>query len=414
VKLQIRHNLTEQELKKAIVSLAAGGGGEEQVIKALQRSVCSCEGPKEPRDPATRELFHRFRGEYQRARKDILRIIARLIASVSPKGLHKALPSTPLTKAQIRAIQQAIRDRFELIAAQLQDDYEPDPDLLLRWQENEWVAPNVTPEDFALTVRPEDRYIRNAFVFGRLHQAVEGGGSYADIMRRAMTLPLTKPDLQAIAVAEQQTANYITALGDDVAKAAGEIIAAQHRQTIRDMAVDFHARKLRARVLDEDAKRELGLDIPERTVDTWQGFKSELHQVMEDKSRDWDRVAYYEIHDAKGQGQALGIIEELGPKKLVYKMPLPTACPQCKHLYLEDDGTPRLFQIDQLAGWGNNVGRKPHPIKGGQVVPGGRPDGAETLMPVTGQTHPFCQCLGVYPFTGHEPWASAKRNNAKV
>lgn len=413
MKLQVRHNLTADELHKAVVSLAASGGIEERVVQALQKAACDCTGPREPRDPATRELFHRFRGEYARARKDILRAVARVFASDSPTGLHKALLTTPLSKAQIRAIQQAIRDRFEFIAAQLQDDYEPPQELLERWKGNGWVDEGVTAEDFALTVRPEDRYIRNAFVFGRLHQALEAGGSYDEIMRMALSMPLLKPDLHAIAIAEQQTANYITALGDDVAKAAGEIIAAQHRQTIRDMAVDFHARKLRARVLDEDKKRELGLDIPERTVDTWQGFKSELHQVMEDKSRDWDRVAYYEIHDAKGQGQALGIIEELGPKKLVYRIPLPTACPQCKHLFLEEDGTPRLFQIDQLAGWGNNVGRKPHPVKGGQVVPGGRPDGAETLKPVAGLVHPWCSCLPPTPYTGHEPWAAAKKNNAK-
>jgi hypothetical protein len=407
MKLSLRHNLTDDELTKALSGLVESAGIGEELVKALTKAACSCESPKEPKDKAMVPLFQLFRDEYRKAVLDIRRGISRITAT---QAMEKATaPSKPLTKDQVRRIQQAIRDRFELIAAQMQDDFEPAPEILLRWQQEGLISRDILPADFAATVAPEQRLIRNAFVFGRLHQALEVGRSYEEVLQLALGMPLKAPDLHAIAIAEQQTANYITALGDDLAKDAGGIFARFNRQMVQQMAIDYHGQRLTARVLDEQAKRDLGMPIPKKIVDTWQGFKSELHHAMDDKSRDWDRVAFYELHDVKSQGQAMQIMEELGPKKMVYKMPLPTACPQCKHLYLDEDGTPRLFPVDQMATWGNNVGRKPHPVKGGKVVPGGRGDGAETLKPVTGQIHPWCSCLGPYPYTGFEPWAEQKR-----
>lgn len=159
------------------------------------------------------------------------------------------------------------------------------------------------------------------------------------------------------------------------------------------MAIDFHDRKLKRTVLDREEKEALGEEIPDRYVENWQQFKSELHQTMTDKSRDWDRVAYTELTDAQKQGQAMRLLEDGNVDKLVYKVPLPTACAQCKHLYLMPDGeTPRLFKLSELINNGTNHNRKPHPIKGGKVKAGGRGDGQETLKAVAGTIHPWCQC----------------------
>lgn len=322
--------------------------------------------------------------------------------------------SQPLSKEDISELLQVIRDRFQLVAAQIQGDYQPPQDLLSRWQAEGWIAPDVTPQDFALAVGTEGRIIHNAFTFGRAWQAVEQGGSFAEIMKLAATMPLLTPDVHAIAIAEQQTANYITALGDDTAKLAGEIIAERNRTIIRNMAIDFHEQRLQAKVLDRQAKIDAGIAIPERQVNTWQGFSSELYHAMDDKSRDWDRVAFFEITDAQKQGQAMQILEQHGPKQLVYKMPLPTACAQCKHLYLEEDGTPRIFDLAELVGNGMNIGRKAHPVRSGEVVPGGREDGQETLKAVAGLIHPWCACLGPFPFTGYEPWYLQKKNRGNA
>jgi hypothetical protein len=402
VNLTAQHNLTDAELVKALAGLATSEGIAEPLGHALLKAAACCE-PKEPREPAMIELFHRLRSEYNHAVRDLREALRH------PPGLEKALHRTPLTKEQLGRIQQAIRDRFQLVAAQMQEDVAPDAGQIERWQSEGWIAPDVTPQSFAMTVRPEDRYVRNAFVFGRLQQALEAGTGYDEILHLALTLPLRAPDRYAIAIAETQTANYITALGDDLAKEAGAILARQARETIRQMAVDFHSQKLQAKVLDVEAKQALGFSTESRTVDTWQGFKSELYHAFDDKARDWDRVAYFELQDAKGQGVAMAIIEESGPKRLVYRMPLPTACPQCKFLFLEEDGTPRLFPAEQLLGNCNNIGRKPYPVKGGVVIEGIRPDGAEGYQPVSGQVHCWCSCSNIRPYTGYEPWAMVKR-----
>jgi hypothetical protein len=96
--------------------------------------------------------------------------------------------------------------------------------------------------------------------------------------------------------------------------------------------------------------------------------------------------------------------------KYVYKRPMPTACAQCKYLYLMPDGvTPRLFKLSEMISNGTNVGRKPHPTKGGKVVPGGRVDGQETLKAVAGLVHPWCACMGPYTATGYERWITPEQ-----
>jgi hypothetical protein len=313
---------------------------------------------------------------------------------------------TPLTPEQLRQLQTAIADRFEYIAAQLQSvDYQPPADLLDRWQKLGLVSPEVTPATFMATVPAEMHFVRNAFLMGKLIDVVESGKSYEEVMHLARTTPLLAPDVQAIAVAEQQTANFITNAAADLATEAGKLWAKKQAETVRAMAVEYHNRTLPAKVMDAEEKVLAGDVLPEKTVDTWRGFSSELHHAMEDKARDWDRVAFYELTDAQKQGQAHQLLAEVGPDGLVYKMPLPTACAQCRHLYLMPDGvTPRVFRLSDMIRNGNNIGRKPHPVKNGKVQPGGRIDGAETLKAVVGLIHPWCACQGVYPVSGHEPW----------
>ena len=413
MKLKISHNLTNDQLQKAVLGLVSAQGIEAEVADALLKAAgCSCDGPKEPRDAPTRELLRQFRHQYGLAAIDIKQAVERRLQGAE---LIKSIgPTRPLTKEEIADLLQVVKDRFGFIAAQIQGDYTPPQDLLSRWQAEGWIAPDVTPQDFVLAVAADTRVIHNAFLFGRAWQAVEQGDSFAEIMKLAATMPLLTPDVHAIAIAEQQTANYITALGDDTAKLAGEIIAERNRTIIRSMAIDFHEQRLHAKVLDREKKEALGIAIPERPVNTWQGFSSELYHAMDDKSRDWDRVAFFEITDAQKQGQAMQILEQHGPQQLVYKMPLPTACAQCKHLYLEEDGTPKVFTLAELIGNGMNIGRKAHPVRSGEVVPGGREDGQETLKAVAGLVHPNCQCLGPYPLTTYEPWYLQKKNRGNA
>ena len=240
---------------------------------------------------------------------------------------------------------------------------------------------------------------------GRLVHAVEAGTSYAEIMS-SVTTTIPLPDLHAIAVAEQQTANYITNFGGDIATEAGQLWAKKQAADVRKMAIEYHGRTLQAKVLYREAKEAFGMPIPTRYVDSWRGFSSELYHAMDDKARDWDRIAFYELSDAQKQGQSYKLIEDVGPEGLVYKRPLPTACAQCKFLYLEKDGvTPKVFKLFDMIEAGTNIGRKPHPVKGGKVSGDPREDNEETLKAVAGLVHPYCACGGAYEFSGKESFA---------
>lgn len=315
-----------------------------------------------------------------------------------------------MTHDQLQKLTQMIQDRYEFIAAQIQSvDYQPEPAQLERWKRLGLVPEYVTPQSFVASMPQDLALLRNAFIIGRVADAIEQGTTFEEAMRLAVTLPLRKPDLEAIQIAEHQTAMYLRDNASDLATKVGQLAIKKRNDTIRQMAVDFHSQKLKATVLDREAKELAGEPIPDKLVTSWQQFKSELHHTLEDKGRDLDRVAYYEITDAQKQGQAHRLIEQ-NPDQLVYKRPLETACPQCKYAYLLEDGkTPKIFRLSDMMDFGSNIGRKPHPTKGGKVVPGGRPDGADTMKPVCGLQHPYCACMGPYPVSGYEPWLTEKQ-----
>lgn len=387
---------------KALYALAEAEGISEELAKAISRPRACDDSPKVPRHPATWHLYELMRHEFAAALCDI----ERYAREMQTGELAKSAPSRPLTPEQLRQLQRTITDRFEYIAAQLQSvDYQPPADLLDRWKQLGLVSPEVTPSTFMAAVPAEMHFVRNAFLMGKLIDVVESGKSYEEVMSLARTTPLLAPDVHAIAVAEQQTANFITNAAADLATEAGKLWAKKQAETVRDMAIDYHRRTLPAKVLDAEEKVLAGDVLPEKIVDTWRGFSSELYHAMDDKARDWDRVAFYELTDAQKQGQAAQLLAEVGTEGLVYKMPLPTACAQCRFLYLMPDGvTPRVFRLADLVRNGTNIGRKPHPVKGGKVQPGGRTDGAETLKAVAGLVHPWCACQGPFPVSGHEPW----------
>lgn len=389
--LVIEHNLDNKELQKAIVSLVQETGLSDEIEKSLKAEK-TCQ-PKEPRHPAMRELYRRFKSLYSESTQWAINYINDVVSGTVEKSLEKAVKlDRPLATGEILKIQEAIRDRFGFVAAQMQSiDFQPSPEVLKRWKELGFLDKNVTAKSFAVAMPAKKKLVQNAFLFGRLYQAVEKGKSFDDVLKLALNMPLIKPDKYAIAVAEQQTGNYISAMGDGLSKEFGQMAATKNREVIRKMAIEYHGHELTR----EDGK----------LVDTWQGFSQQLAKKFNDYERDWDRIAFYELKDAESQGKGMGLLEDFGPEQLVYKVPLATACAQCIYLYTTPDGKPRLFKIGGMLRDGSNIGRKPFPVRGGVVDLDRRLDGADTLKPVCGQVHPWCECSGPYVYTGYEYWA---------
>lgn len=398
MELAIEHNLNADEIYQAVMALIKSNGLDYEVHECLVKAVV--DGPKQAKDPVIAEMISRFSAEFEKALQWVQEFVHDYLKNErKPKLFVKAVgeqwPTGPLTKEQLQDIQQAIRNRFGYIVSSMESDFTPDKATLKQWQQMGIIGHDVTAADFAINTGAH--LIRNAFVFGRMQSAItQGAVSYEDIIRIASTAPITAADQFAIQIAEQQAGAYITGIGEDLAVEAAKLAAKTGREIIHDMTVGYHKQELSAIKLNDAAA--------DKIVSTWKGFSSELYHTMQDKTRDWDRVAYCEITDTAKQGQAAGLLADLGSEQMVYKMPMPTACPQCRALYLNVAGVPKLFKLSEMISWGNNIGRKPMPVKGG-VASGTRPDGDPTYKPVVGIVHPYCQCQGPFPFTGHEWFA---------
>ncbi len=409
---KVRHNLSDEELVKALVTAARGAHLEQPVHEELAKALHPV---KQPRDPYIRELTEAMRREYEQAIKWIAARIERMLQEPEPvkkslweklrtsgEPLRKGYRNDPLSKKEIQQIQQMIRDRFEFIAASMESEQaQIDPQDLKRWKDLGLVDKSVTPKDF-VSRNPQGKLIRNAFVYGRFHTAIEAASEeqaagYTEVVKQALSRPLTRPDKHAVAIAEQQAASYITKFGEEVAGEAAALAREKSRQIVREMVADAHGKKLAI----TDALGEPS----EKMVSTWSELSSELYHRFEDKARDWDRIAFYELNDAKRAGRGLGLLEKYGEGKLVYKTPMPTACAQCKALYLDESGHPRLFRLGEMLAYGSNIGKKPLPVRKGEVAASSRPDGAPAYEPVAGLVHPYCECGGPNVFTGMEWWA---------
>ena len=73
MRLSAEHNLTPEELAKALYALAEAEGISEELAKAINRPRSCDDTPKEPRHPATRYLYRLMQQEFATALRDIKR-----------------------------------------------------------------------------------------------------------------------------------------------------------------------------------------------------------------------------------------------------------------------------------------------------------------------------------------------------
>lgn len=388
---KVTHSLSPDELVKALAATAIAEGIGEELAETLEKAHGE-EGPVEPIYPAAKTLVNHWRQIFVEAQDWVIdeagRILGiNLVVAKSFSYFYKSAVPAQITAQQLHKIQEAVRAKFGFISVQMQGPKAyVTQQMLDQWKKLGLIKGNVTLQNFGALYQGEP-LIQNAFVFGRLYKALEKGGSYEEVMKLALDMPLKAPDLAAIAYAEKRAASAIQGIGEKVAASMTKTILERERQAVREMTVKYFEGM-------KPTVKDARIPFDEsRTVDTWKGFSRELRLNMDDQSRDWDRVAFYETQDALANGKARELVERDGAESLVYKQPRPSACPQCIALYLNPDGTPKYFTLRELIANGDNVGRKPMPTKKGAVIATARLDGADTYRPVVGQTHPWCQCI---------------------
>ncbi len=177
-------------------------------------------------------------------------------------------------------------------------------------------------------------------------------------------LPLTSSERSALEVSKMQTYNDVKGLGNRISKDLSQTF----------IEVDKKQRQKFQKIIKEETEKAI---LERKTV---KELASQLANRTQDWSRDWMRIADYNLHFAFSQGKAEQIAKRYGVQAKVYFEVLPTACPECKKLYLDKLGVPKIFNLSEIINNGSNIGRKQKDWKA-----------------VNSPLHPRCRCeLYVY------------------
>jgi len=260
-----------------------------------------------------------------------------------------------LTRSQLKKIEAIIRKRFRAFSyrtlgrrALTEEELE---DL-----KSQGLLPASTRE-----------YIADGVTIGKISAALgpmtARGLSYDQILEMLKRMhPQTGIEKKAIEYATDHAGQYIQGLEDDM---------------VRD--VRLGATKNSIEVL----RQEVSNAIKERVTPSQ--LKSNLFTLIDNRGRDWQRIASTELQNAIQHGIYHEIREstEQGDHALCYKRPAPNACKHCKRLYLDSEGKPKIFRLKDLIV--SNVGRK-----------------AANWKPCIEATHPWCGCQLFMLPKGHE------------
>lgn len=264
-----------------------------------------------------------------------------------------------LTKKQLKDIQDIIKKRI------LRFSYEALGERSLTPGELN------TLKDAGLLPRSTRNMIGDAHILGRIGalapEAARYGISYDGVLRAAKRLmPLTDVERKMIGFAQTTAGEHIQRLSDYMVRTTSSLSARASSDAL--MAVQD------------------GVSQAIANRDTISELKTQLFNLIDNQSRDWQRVAHTEMNNAIQNGIYHEIREKSpdGSDQLVFRRPNPDACEHCRRLYLEEDGiTPKLFKLSDLAS--SNIGKK-----------------ARDWEPVMGSTHPWCACQTMVLPDGHD------------
>jgi hypothetical protein len=221
--------------------------------------------------------------------------------------------------------------------------------------------------------------VKNSFILGKIIQLMKDSDiknmSFQELKEKAKIYKLSPVERNSLKFAEQNAAQFVTALGNRVttqilsavAQAGGQATLAEAEHgIIKDTVAES--------ILKQHTRSKLA---------------TELGHADGDWLRDWQRVATTELWNAKLNGEVMTILQgksiyantEKGDTK-VFRRPAPDACAHCKRLLLESDGvTPKVFKLSELIANGTNVGKK-----------------TRDWLPIVGTIHPNCVCpIAVLP-----------------
>jgi hypothetical protein len=195
-----------------------------------------------------------------------------------------------------------------------------------------------------------------------------------EVLRRN-PIPLTNVERRALDVDAVKTGQYIVGLGNRIEQKTGNML----------IEVD---RKL------DNAYRNTVKDAVARNIELRESvgkLRSDLGHASGDWSRDLARIAFQEKQNALQSGYVAEVAKVGGDDARMFRLVAPTACVDCKRLYIGENGNPRIFTVNEVQANGSNYGRK-----------------RQAWLPVMEATHINCSCSWSRLPDGARPLASGR------
>jgi len=386
--MQIRvhtQNVSQWELAKALTGYILQEGIGDEIEHSLHKSHDHEHEPIPERYMRTlvQKMQEEFRNLLQTLDRNIDAWFAMTAQMPRRAFLRKSKGKHPsnISDAEIEALRRLIEWHFRQAVGR--------PEDIPSRTQKQWGKAGIKDpnSDF-------DEWISKSYVAGRLQTILKNGDSYAQMLKLAQKVPLSRVDELALETAKANAARYIVGYGRKMADLAEDMLVERHKKDLNSVIQHYFSGDLTHTVYNaegftpQEAEKLLSTN---KRVQGWRELSTELKNRFKavDVGRDWDRIAVSETRYASNLGTLVNIQQEGGgnPQDIyVYYSVHPKACDSCKELYLHPDGTPRLFPLQTIMNnlqetGGMNVGRKASLIgqKGGWLP--------------NALTHPHCQCL---------------------
>lgn len=370
----VEHNLEPDELVASLAAVACDAGLADDLIDQITKSARRVEVAM-PREAYMLAMVRSLQDKYAAAVDALGEHLVLWLDAIFPhrsrwRLLNKAMRGIQLTADQIEELRLLIKAHFRPAGIAIGGGVYRIPDTILdRWRAEGIIVPGISIPEIA-----------DAYNAARLVGVIEEATTFEAMKHLAERLPTTAVQRHAVEWLEQHATRYMVGFGDKLGTQAVDGALSLNQKLARRMLVQYQQGELKIHPVADGPT--------DRVVEGWRGLARQLYKTFKstDANRDWLRVANSEVRLSFNVGR-LHTYAEQGVRQIYYLV-RPDACEECRAVYLNEDGSPKIFTVEEIlnnvdATGGLNIGRKASKIGDSRLgwVP-------------TGLLHPFC-------FPGH-------------
>jgi hypothetical protein len=253
-----------------------------------------------------------------------------------------------------------------------------------------------------------ETWLHKAYIAGRLSDVLTNGSTYAEMLKMAKKMPLGRVDILTIQVAKQNAAKYIKGYGRKLADIAEDVLVNQHKTALQSVIQDYFTGDLTHTTYNDTgfSPSEVGRMLTtSKEVKGWRELSTELKNRFKasDVGRDWDRVAVSEVRYTTNLGRIMNAQIEGGgdPEEIeMYYHVQQTACKYCKKMYLDPDGSPKIFKLAEILKNVQETGGMQIGLRAGLI-------GETGGWVPNALCHPFGHCFPLRKIKGYKPISTA-------